>query len=74
MRRAFGVSVRPIEDLQVCNKPANGNAVEPKTGRKFFLDYPCDLKPGDPVLFVTGHMTAMSYWLQETLPGLAAIG
>jgi poly(3-hydroxybutyrate) depolymerase len=29
-----------------------GNAVEPKTGRKFFLDYPCDLKPGEKVTFV----------------------
>jgi cytochrome c-type biogenesis protein len=26
------------------------------------------------VLFVTGHMTAMSYWLLETFPGLATIG
>ncbi len=31
---------------------ADGNAVEPKTKRKFFLDYPCDLKPGEDVLFV----------------------
>jgi hypothetical protein len=29
-----------------------GNATEPKTGRKFFLDYPCDLKPGEKVTFV----------------------
>lgn len=29
-----------------------GNAVEPKTGRKFFLDWPCDLKPGEKVTFV----------------------
>ena len=29
-----------------------GNAVETKTGRKFFLDYPCDLKPGEKVTFV----------------------
>lgn len=29
-----------------------GNAVEAKTGRKFFLDYPCDLKPGEKVTFV----------------------
>jgi hypothetical protein len=29
-----------------------GNAVEPKTGRRFFLDYPCDLKPGEKVTFV----------------------
>src|SRR5688500_6165345 len=29
-----------------------GNAVEVKTGRKFFLDFPCDLKPGEKVTFV----------------------
>lgn len=29
-----------------------GNATEPKTGRKFFLDYPCDLKPNEKVVFV----------------------
>jgi pimeloyl-ACP methyl ester carboxylesterase len=30
----------------------SGTAVEPKTGRKFFLDYPCDLKKGEKVTFV----------------------
>jgi poly(3-hydroxybutyrate) depolymerase len=29
-----------------------GNAVDAKTGRKFFLDYPCDLKPGEKVTFI----------------------
>lgn len=29
-----------------------GNAADPKTGRKFFLDYPCDLKPGEKVVFI----------------------
>ena len=29
-----------------------GNAVETGSGRKFFLDYPCDLKPGEKVTFV----------------------
>ena len=29
-----------------------GNATEAKTGRKFFLDYPCDLKPGEKVTFI----------------------
>jgi hypothetical protein len=29
-----------------------GSAVEPKTGRNFFLDYPCDLKPGEKVTFI----------------------
>ena len=39
------------------NCPANviqqtGTAVESKTGRNFFLDYPCDLKPGEKVTFI----------------------
>ncbi len=29
-----------------------GSAVEAKSGRKFFLDYPCDLKPGEKVTFI----------------------
>ena len=29
-----------------------GTEVEPKTGRKFFVDYPCDLKRGEKVTFV----------------------
>src|SRR5947209_7799534 len=29
-----------------------GSAVEPKAGRKYFLDYPCDLKPGEKVVFI----------------------
>ena len=29
-----------------------GNATEPRTGRKFFLDYPCDLKPNEQVIFI----------------------
>jgi len=29
-----------------------GNAVEPETGRQFFLDYPCDLAPGEKLVFI----------------------
>ncbi|WP_133255335.1 hypothetical protein [Phenylobacterium kunshanense] len=29
-----------------------GNATDAKTGRKFWLDYPCDLKPGEKVTFI----------------------
>jgi hypothetical protein len=29
-----------------------GNARDPKTGREFFLDYPCDLKRGEKVTFI----------------------
>jgi hypothetical protein len=30
----------------------DGNALLPKSSRAFFLDYPCDLKPGERVTFV----------------------
>ncbi|MEO6338406.1 MAG: hypothetical protein ABIO39_00075, partial [Caulobacteraceae bacterium] len=29
-----------------------GQSKEPKSGRTFFLDYPCDLKPGEKVNFI----------------------
>lgn len=29
-----------------------GNATDAKTGRKFWLDYPCDLKPNEKVTFI----------------------
>jgi hypothetical protein len=29
-----------------------GNAIEPVSGRPFFLDFPCDLEPGEAVTFV----------------------
>ncbi|MCR5877266.1 hypothetical protein [Phenylobacterium sp. J367] len=29
-----------------------GNATDARTGRKFFLDYPCDLKPNEKVVFI----------------------
>lgn len=34
----------PLADL--------GNATDARTGRKFWLDYPCDLKPGEKVTFI----------------------
>ena len=42
----------PEANCAVDKVRADGNAVEPKTGRKFFLDYPCDLKPNEEVVFV----------------------
>jgi poly(3-hydroxybutyrate) depolymerase len=50
-------SAPPRLDCPQANCPvdkvrADGNAVEPKSGRKFFLDYPCDLKPNEEVTFV----------------------
>jgi hypothetical protein len=54
---AVDCSPPPRIDCPEANCPvekvgAAGNAVEPRTGRTFFLDYPCDLKPGEELLFV----------------------
>jgi hypothetical protein len=47
-----------------------GTAVEPKTGRKFFLDYPCDLKKGENVMFILSLHGGGSYgnWQRNYLP------
>jgi hypothetical protein len=47
-----------------------GSAVEPKTGRKFFLDYPCDLKKGEKVTFILALHGAGSYgnWQRHYFP------
>ncbi len=47
-----------------------GSAVEPKTGRKFFLDYPCDLKRGEKVTFILSLHGAGSYgnWQRHYFP------
>jgi hypothetical protein len=47
-----------------------GTAVEPKTGRKFFLDYPCDLKRGEKVTFILSLHGAGSYgnWQRNYFP------
>jgi pimeloyl-ACP methyl ester carboxylesterase len=47
-----------------------GSAVEPKTGRKFFLDYPCDMKRGEKVTFILSLHGAGSYgnWQRNYFP------
>lgn len=49
-----------------------GNAIDPKTGRKFFLDYPCDLKPTDKVVFVLLLHGANSTgeWVRHYFPAM----
>jgi hypothetical protein len=49
-----------------------GNATEPKTRRKFFLDYPCDLKPGEKVVFILNIHGAGSIgnWQRHYFPAL----
>ena len=48
----------------------SGSAVEPKTGRKFFLDYPCNLKRGEKVTFILSLHGAGSYgnWHRHYFP------
>jgi hypothetical protein len=49
-----------------------GNAVDPKTGRKFWLDYPCNLKPGDKVVFILNIHGAGSIgqWQRHYFPAM----
>jgi pimeloyl-ACP methyl ester carboxylesterase len=49
-----------------------GNAVDAKTGRKFFLDYPCDLKPGEKVIFLLNIHGAGSIgnWQRHYFPAM----
>jgi hypothetical protein len=54
----------PLADL--------GTAVDAKTGRKFFLDYPCDLKPGEKVIFLLNIHGAGSIgnWQRHYFPAM----
>src|SRR5262245_31850873 len=47
-----------------------GNVVEMKTRRTYFLDYPCDLKKGEKVTFVLSLHGAGSYgnWQRNYFP------
>src|SRR5262245_16542520 len=47
-----------------------GNVVEMKTRRTYFLDYPCDLKPGEKVTFILSLHGAGSYgnWQRNYFP------
>jgi hypothetical protein len=49
-----------------------GNAVEPATGREFFLDYPCDLAPDEKALFILSLHGAGSIgnWQRHYFPAL----
>ena len=49
-----------------------GNAKEPKSGRSFFLDYPCDLEPGEPVVFLLSlhGAGAIGNWQRHYFPAL----
>lgn len=49
-----------------------GNATDEATGRKYFLDYPCDLKPDEPVIFVLNIHGAGSIgnWQRHYFPAM----
>ena len=49
-----------------------GPVVDPKTGRTYFLDYPCDLKPGEKVTLVLSLHGGGSYgnWHRNYFPML----
>ncbi len=49
-----------------------GNATEPKSGRKFFLDYPCDLKENEKVALILSLHGAGSIgnWQRHYFPAL----
>ena len=49
-----------------------GNATDPKTGRKFFLDYPCGLKRSDKVVFILSIHGAGSIgnWQRHYFPAM----
>ena len=53
-----------------------GPVVEMKTRRPFFLDYPCDLEPGEPVTFVLSLHGGGSYgnWQRHYFPLLDYVG
>ncbi|MEO8313585.1 MAG: hypothetical protein ABI645_02220 [Pseudomonadota bacterium] len=44
-----------------------GEAVEPKSGRKFYLDFPCDLKAGEKVNFILSihGATSNGAWMRH---------
>jgi hypothetical protein len=62
-------------DAKNCNQPVRtflGEATEFKTQRTFFLDYPCDLKPGEKVAFVLNLHGAGSIgnWQRSYFPAV----
>jgi len=62
-------------DAKNCDATARtflGAATEKKSGRKFFLDYPCDIKPGEKVAFILNLHGAGSIgnWQRSYFPAV----
>ena len=49
-----------------------GNVTEPDSGREYFLDYPCDLQPGEDVVFILNIHGAGSIgnWQRHYFPAM----
>jgi pimeloyl-ACP methyl ester carboxylesterase len=60
----------PDADCPGATVTNGGPVVEPKSGRTFFLDYPCDLKPGEKVTLVLSLHGGGSYgnWQRHYFP------
>src|SRR5262245_24181281 len=60
----------PDKDCPVERVISQGPAVEMKTRRTYFLDYPCDLKPGEKVTFILSLHGGGSYgnWQRHYFP------
>jgi hypothetical protein len=50
----------------------HGEAVEPQSGRHFYLDFPCDLKPGEKVSFILAihGATSNGAWMRHYFPAV----
>jgi hypothetical protein len=69
------VSPPPVHCGESCTREQivdRGNAVDPATGRAFFLDFPCDLRPGEKVTFILSLHGASSIgnWQRHYFPAL----
>jgi hypothetical protein len=60
----------PDKDCPSSMVTNEGSAIEPKTGREFFIDYPCGLKKGDKVTFILALHGFGSYgnWTRHYFP------
>jgi hypothetical protein len=60
----------PDADCPAATATDGGSVIEPKTGRTYFLDYPCDLKPGEDVTLVLSLHGGGSYgnWQRHYFP------
>src|SRR5262249_1748720 len=72
-----GVSCTPLPFLQCPDKDCppervinQGPAVEIKTRRTYFLDYPCDLKPGEKATFILSLHSAWPRVVRELAASL----